>query len=101
MAAAYVDLREGEYCIRGSRVSLDSIVQGFLNGESPETIRDNFCTLKLEQVYGAITYYLAHEDQVNAHLKVKKSAYEEARKSQAHIPGELRERIGQSRQQLA
>jgi hypothetical protein len=44
---------------------------------------------------------LAHQDQVNAHLKVKESAYEEARKSQAHIPGELRERIGQSRQQLA
>lgn len=55
MVEDYVEKRQEHYFIRGSRVSLDSIVYGFLNGDSPETIRDNFPTLSLAQVYGAIT----------------------------------------------
>ncbi|HXB68390.1 MAG TPA: DUF433 domain-containing protein [Candidatus Acidoferrales bacterium] len=52
MATEYVEQREENYFIRGSRVSLDSVVYGFLDGESPETIRDNFPTLSLEAIYG-------------------------------------------------
>jgi hypothetical protein len=34
-------------------------------GQSPEAIRSDFPTLSLEQVYGAITFYLGHKDQVD------------------------------------
>jgi len=51
MPAEYIEPREEHYFVRGSRVSLDSLVYGFLQGESPETIRENFPTLSLEQVY--------------------------------------------------
>src|ERR1022692_133457 len=53
MVADYVEQREGCYFVRGSRVSLDSIVYGFNEGGSPETIRDNFPSLSVEQVRGA------------------------------------------------
>ena len=36
------------------------IVREFQDGQSPEAIRSSFPTLTLEQVYGAITFYLGH-----------------------------------------
>jgi uncharacterized protein (DUF433 family) len=100
MASEYVEHTEDNYFVRGSRISLDSIVYGFREGESPETIRDNFPTLTLEQVFGAIAFYLAHQLDIDAYLKLKKAAFEEARGSQAHISDELRSRIEQAREQL-
>ena len=93
MAAEYVEQREANYFVPGSRVSLDSIVYGFLNGESPETIRENFPTLSLEQVYGAIAYYLAHQLEVDSYLKTKQDDFEKARRSQTHVSGGLRARL--------
>jgi uncharacterized protein (DUF433 family) len=49
----------------GSRVPPDTVVGKFREGQSPETIRSDFPTLSLEQVYGAITFYLGHRDQVD------------------------------------
>ena len=50
----YIEKRENGYWIQETRISLDSVVYSFLNGESPETITQNFPLLSLEQVYGAI-----------------------------------------------
>ena len=64
----YVEQNNGAYRVAGSRVSLDSVVYEFLNGASPESISENFPTLTLEQVYGAITYYLAHQEEIDHYL---------------------------------
>ncbi len=50
MAKQYIEKRDGSYFIAGTRISLDSIVHGFRRGESPETIRQNFELLRLEEV---------------------------------------------------
>ena len=65
----YVDQREEGYWIKGSRVSLDSVVYSFLDGEPPEIIAQNFPLLSLEQVYGAITFYLANRELVDRYLQ--------------------------------
>lgn len=64
----YIEQRNGGFYVGGTRVSLDSIVYSFKAGDSPETIRQNFSSLTLEQVYGAITFYLAHEQEVEANI---------------------------------
>ncbi len=56
----YIEQREGGYYVAGTRVSLDSLVYAFRGGESPETIQQQFPSLSLEQVYGAIAFYLGH-----------------------------------------
>jgi uncharacterized protein (DUF433 family) len=99
METEYVEQREGNFFVRGSRVSLDSLVYGFLDGESPETTRDNFPALTLEQVYGAIAFYLGHQEEIDAYLKKKAGAYEEARRAQTHVSADLRARV-QSRGHL-
>ena len=100
MAADYIEEREANYFIRGSRVSLDSIVYGFLNGESAEAIRDNFPTLSLEQVYGTIAYYLAHQVEIDRYLESKQEDFEKARRSQTHVSNGLRARLLSAREHL-
>jgi uncharacterized protein (DUF433 family) len=75
MAKEYVEKREGGYYIAGTRVSLDSIVYEFRTGASPESIAQSFPVLRLEQVYGAITFYLANQTQIEEHLVDSEKEY--------------------------
>src|SRR5947208_6831027 len=79
MSEAYVEKVGSAYRIAGTRISLDSIIYDFLRGLSPESIVDNFDGLTLEQVYGAITYYLAHRAEVDAYLQKNRAKFESLR----------------------
>lgn len=68
MNKEYVELKEGAYRVGGTRVSLDSVVYGFQSGSSPECIQQSFPALTLEQVYGAIAYYLSHQEIIDQYL---------------------------------
>lgn len=71
----YVEQRDEGYWVAGSRVSLDSIVHSFRQGESAESIAQSFPVLRLEQVYGAIAFYLAHQADVDAYLQAANERY--------------------------
>ncbi len=62
------------YRVAGSRVSLDSIVYAFREGRSPESIVQSYDTLSLEQVYGAIAFYLSCRQEIDDYLKQRKIA---------------------------
>jgi uncharacterized protein (DUF433 family) len=80
MSGQYVEQREGGYWVAGSRVSLDSIVYAFLAGQSPESIGQSFPSLTLEQVYGAITFYLANRTEIDAYLAKARAEYDALRR---------------------
>jgi|ERR1051325_3366050 uncharacterized protein (DUF433 family) len=76
----YIERRDGSHWIRGTRVSLDSIVYRFLEGLLPESIQsDCFPVLTLEQVYGTITYYLRNRTNVDQYLQESDQEYESFR----------------------
>ena len=77
MAQEYIERRDGGYYFIGSRVSLDSVVYQFLQGESPEAIVQAFPSLSLEQVYGGITFYLAHRADIDAYLEKAEARFKE------------------------
>ncbi len=79
MAKDYVENVEGAYRVAGSRVSLDSIVYAFLRGESPDGIAESFPALTLEQVYGAIAFYLAQREVIDTYLRAGKADFERLR----------------------
>jgi uncharacterized protein (DUF433 family) len=79
MAKDYVERRDAGYYIAGSRVSLDSIVYEFLSGSSPEAIQEAFSTVSLEDVYGAIAFYLANRSQLDQYLAQGEEEYERMR----------------------
>jgi uncharacterized protein (DUF433 family) len=75
----YVEEREGCYRIIGKRISLDSMVYAFLAGQSPESIVQSFPVLTLEEVYGAITFYLANRIAIDAYLSEGEQLFETLR----------------------
>jgi hypothetical protein len=44
-------------------------VYAFREGHTAESLAQSFPVLTLEQVYGAITYYLAHREVIDAYLQ--------------------------------
>jgi uncharacterized protein (DUF433 family) len=77
----YVEERDGAYRVVGTRVSLDSIVHAFWHGQTAESIAQSFPVLTLEQVYGALTFYLANRSDIDAYLKEAESEFETMRKT--------------------
>ena len=75
-AKTYIDYRNGGYWIANTRISLDSIVYAYRQGHSPESILQSFPLLTLEQVYGAIAFYLANRPEIDAYLAAEEAAYE-------------------------
>jgi uncharacterized protein (DUF433 family) len=76
MNKEYVAQKDGAYQIASTRVSLDSVVYAFHRGASPESIQRSFPTLTLEQIYGAITYYLAHQEEIDQYLLDGEAGFE-------------------------
>jgi uncharacterized protein (DUF433 family) len=97
MTKEYIEQRAGNYYVAGTRVSLDSIVHAFRRGESPETICQNFELLRLEEVYGAIAYYLANQADIDAYLIRQDDKWMEGRRGGEPLSAELRERLMQAR----
>lgn len=73
----YVEKKDETYRITGSRVSLDSIIFAFQRGASPESIQRSFPTISLEEVYGAIAFYLANQREIDEYLKAGDAAFSE------------------------
>jgi uncharacterized protein (DUF433 family) len=71
---------DGSIRIGSSRVTLDTVVHEFRSGATAEQIQDDFPTLSLREIYGAISYYLEHEGQVEAYLKQRDREAERIRR---------------------
>jgi len=52
-----------------SRVPLETVIDAFHRGETPETITSQFPALKLADVYLVIGYYLNHRDEVDRYIE--------------------------------
>ncbi|HUY35410.1 MAG TPA: DUF433 domain-containing protein [Pirellulales bacterium] len=81
MSNPYVECRDGGYWIAESRVSLDSIIYAFHQGQIPESIAQSFPLLSLEQIYGAIAFYLANRDGIDEYLAKVRADYEVKRRA--------------------
>jgi len=100
MARQYVEERDGNYYVAGTRIFLDSIVHAFRRGESPGTICRNFELLTLEEVYGATTYYLANQAAVDAYLIRQSEKWTEGRHNAEPLPVNLRDRLTRARAEM-
>ena len=95
----YIEKDDNGYRIAGTRVSLDSVVYAFREGQSPEGIVRSFPVLQLEQVYGAITFYLAHRSEIDAYLDQVRQDYEAARQAERAADPGFYERLARARRQ--
>lgn len=93
---------DGTIRIVGSRVTLDSIVHAFKDGASAEQIQEDFPSLSLRDIYGAISYYLDRTHQVEEYLQEQERNAKATRQAveATSDTSALRERIRQRRNRV-
>jgi uncharacterized protein (DUF433 family) len=100
MSKEYVVQREGKYRIDGTRVSLDSVVYAFRRGAAPESIQRSFPSLTLEQIYGAITFYLSHQEEIDRYLLDGEAEHEKLRAASHAENAELYKKLRARKESL-
>ena len=86
---------DGVVRIGGTRVTLDTVVVAFQNGATPETVVDQYPSLRLDDVYSTLGYFLRHRDEVDSYLARRATACNTVRRdNEARFPAVgVRERL--------
>ncbi len=86
---------EGVLRVAGSRVTLDVLVTAFDLGQTPEEIVQQYPSLDLGTVYGALTYVLNHRNQIDVYLAGRRARAIDVKNEneRRHAPDGLRQRL--------
>ena len=94
MHKEYVKKIEGVYRVGDTRVSLDSLVYLFREGMSVEGMVESYPALTLEEVHGALAYYLANQEEIDGYLaegeRMAESQHAQSRDVNAELIAKLR-----------
>ena len=63
------EILSGEPIIQGTRTPVRAIVETWRMGVAPEEIPKGLPHLSLAQVFGALTYYSDHQDEINQYIE--------------------------------
>jgi uncharacterized protein (DUF433 family) len=84
----------GLFRIAGTRVTLDCVVEMWLDGATPEEIAEQYDPLKLDDIYAVVTYYLRHQGDVDHYLATQRATSEAAQADvQSSVPTDLRNKL--------
>ncbi|MCI0637719.1 MAG: DUF433 domain-containing protein [Gemmataceae bacterium] len=83
----------GSWRIAGTRVSLDSVVHAYWGGRLPEAIAADFPSLSLEQIHGAIAFYLRHRAAIDQYLSEQDARWQQFQEQSAAQHGPLLQRV--------
>ena len=92
---------DGVIRVAGTRITLDTVVDTFLTGASPEEIAQDFPVLRLDDVYAVLTYYLRHRAEVDTYRRERQSRADalrreiETQSAQTGLRARLLARLGQ------
>lgn len=85
----------GAVRIGSTRVSLDTVIISYSEGNTAEEIVQQYPSLSLADVYATIAYYLKHHDEVEEYLRQRRADAIEIRKAAEQISDQrvIRERL--------
>lgn len=83
----------GAWRVGQAGVPLDSVIAGFQQGDSAESIQQDYPALTLEEVYGAIAYYLGNVAEVEAYLARQDAVWAAARAQSDAQPSAVVQRL--------
>jgi uncharacterized protein (DUF433 family) len=88
---------EGVLRITGTRITLDSVIQAFHDGATPEEMCQDFSGLALAHIYSVLAFYLTQQDAVDVYLKEQAQATtiirQELQSTHAAFLADLRHRL--------
>jgi uncharacterized protein (DUF433 family) len=87
--------RDGVVRVRGTRVTLDTIVAAFDEGATAEEIAQQYPTVPLSDVYAVIGFYLRRRPEVEEYLEERRRQAQDARhQSESQLdPDGIRDRL--------
>jgi len=71
---------DGVIRIRGTRVTLDSLVSAFIDGATAEEIAEQYPSASLADVYQVIGYYLRHSTALESYFAERQQQISETRR---------------------
>ncbi len=71
--------QHGRFRVGNTRVLLDLVIYSYRQGNTPETIIDQYPTLTLDDVYLSLGYYLRHRDEIDSYLSEQEADVERIR----------------------
>jgi uncharacterized protein (DUF433 family) len=93
MQSEYVRVIEGVYRVGSTRVSLDSLIYLFREGVPAESMVESYPALTLEQVHGALAFYLGNQKETDRYLAEGQRAaqlqHEQSRRTNAELTAKL------------
>lgn len=66
--------------VGGTRVTLDTIINAFNRGATPEEIVIAYPAVSLADIYSVIAYYLRHQQDVNDYIRQREARSEATRR---------------------
>jgi uncharacterized protein (DUF433 family) len=86
---------DGVFRVGGTRVTLDTVLNSYNLGATPEEIVQQFPSLVLADVYAVVTYYLRHKLEIEGYLAERRERSKAVRQeNEKRFPAEgLRERL--------
>ena len=86
---------DGVVRVGGTRVTLDTIVLGFLEGATAEELAQQYSSISLADIYSTIGYYLRRRSEVDAYLEQRKKYSRQVREMNEarYDPVGVRERL--------
>src|SRR5262249_26086732 len=83
----------GAVRVGDTRVLLELVIHAWQDGATPEAIvSDYYDTLKLEDVYAVIAYYLTHREQIDRYLQQREELAQQVQQKIEAASGTARNR---------
>lgn len=97
----FIILDPDDIRLKGTRIGIETVLDDYLNGVSPEEIATRYRSITLEQVYATITYYLHNQREVDAYLArwhaYCDAAWQEQERNPPEIVLRMRQRLQRAR----
>jgi uncharacterized protein (DUF433 family) len=71
--------KDGVFRVGGTRVTLDTLIEAFSEGATPEEIAQQYSSLRLADIYAVIGYYLRRRGELDEYLQRRREQAEEVR----------------------
>lgn len=101
---SYIQGRDGNLYVGPSRVTVANVITRWKTGRTPEELREDFPTVPLVAIYGTITYYLEHQEELDSFFRETEEmaaaffAAEEDKRPEFYAA--MRARFAEARQRL-
>jgi len=91
---------DGVIRVRGTRVTLDTVLAAFAEGATAEEIAQQYPSISLADAYQVIGYYLRHSSELEPYLERRRESIRETRRANESqcAPAGIRDRLLARRQ---